>query len=136
VPDLVRLLEDPSGNVRWRVAAALGATGARRAAPALAAATSDRSENVRLAAVPALVALRAEPSLVEPVLLVALRDADGRVRRQAVRGLGRLDTVSPAARRGLEAASRDPDEAVRQKAAEVLGRKRPTAGAKGLVAVP
>jgi HEAT repeat protein len=113
VPDLVALLGDPSSNVRWRAAEALGRIGGRDAAQALARSVRDEAENVRLAAVTGLVELAADPRTAEPAFIAALGDADKRVRLHAVRGLARLGAPSRAARRALEGARNDPDEAVR-----------------------
>jgi HEAT repeat protein/lysophospholipase L1-like esterase len=120
VPDLVARLADASSNMRWRSVEALGRIGGRDAAHALADASRDEAENVRLAAVDGLIEVTAAPPLAEPAFLAALSDADHRVRLHAMRGLRRLGALSPAARHALDTARTDPDEGVRVLAERLL----------------
>ena len=96
---------------------------------ALTAALKDSDQQVREAAMQALVQLR-DPAIFEPLLL-ALKDAAADVREQAAHGLGQMHdkrAVEP-----LAAALKDENPDVRQQAAHALGQLRDPRSVDALV---
>jgi HEAT repeat protein len=75
VPDLVRALSNPSGDVRWEAAKALGAIHDPASAPALVRALEDERFGVRWLAAEALIALGVGPAL-QPLMQALARSAD------------------------------------------------------------
>jgi HEAT repeats len=73
VPSLIIALSNPSRDVRWEAAKALGAIGDPSAAPALVEALEDERFGVRWLAAEALIALGAEATL--PPLMHALSES-------------------------------------------------------------
>jgi HEAT repeat protein len=85
VPWLLERLDDPDGNVRARVAHALGAIGVVDAAPALRKALEDDAWPVRAMAAKALGRVHDLEAI--PALCVALRDREWWVRANAAEAL-------------------------------------------------
>ena len=74
VPDLIRALSNPSRDVRWEAAKALGEIRDPSAAPALVASLQDERFGVRWLAAEALIALG--NVVFEPVMAALARSAD------------------------------------------------------------
>jgi len=98
-PDLVRLLADPLGRIRWRAALAIGRTGMTEGVEPLVAALRDTDPAVRAVAAFSLGLLgRAEAA--RP-LAEALADPDRRVAGRAAEALGLLGAKDRAGAIGV-----------------------------------
>lgn len=93
---------------------------ARKHLPELAAATSDASARVRLAAALALLSIQPNHPAAGPALLTALKDKDPAVRLAAVDSLWRISLQTPGARPALLAALEDPDPRVLRAVVQLL----------------
>jgi hypothetical protein len=100
VPSLIDMLtHDPSPDVRYAAASALGCIGpgARLAVPALLHATKDTDGYVRRCAFWAFGQIRPDPELGVPVLVAGLADSDLHARLGAAYSLGEYGPAAKAA---------------------------------------
>jgi len=118
VDALLRGLEHPKKEMRWRCASCLRRIDSSRKVPGLLRAMQDPEESVRDAAAEALVYSR-DPRILQP-MLAALQEPDWRIRMRAASALGQL--ADERARLALEALQQDPHESVRSNAQSALKR--------------
>ncbi|EAP99021.1 phycocyanin alpha phycocyanobilin lyase related protein NblB-like [Janibacter sp. HTCC2649] len=123
VTDLVRMLDDRSGEVRIVAARAVGALGPRAGASAASAVLRAVRSRRSAPGVPATVAMGTLTQLgveAEAAVAVGLEDADPGVRNVAAAVAGHSLFLSCAPRLAILAAT-DPDRTVRVSATEALG---------------
>jgi HEAT repeat protein len=138
VPALVSALKDPSDEVRYSAAFALGAIGAGEATPISSAELraqtvnaavpalvevldNDQKENVRQEAAQALGYFEADASAAAPDLAKALNDPDSQIRRTATDALIKMGSSAKAVVPALIGRLSSPQDDGRSNAAEVLG---------------
>jgi HEAT repeat protein len=129
VPALIQALDDDSGGIRMRAAAALRRLGpqAQPAASALARALKrDNREDVRRYAAQALGAVSSE---LHPELIDAVKDESPRVRLQAIEGLA---VFGPAAREAIPALA----DAMKDRDGNIINAAAITLAKIGKEAVP
>jgi len=120
VPDVEKLLADPSGAVRARAVDTLSALGAVEKAPLLATFLDDPHADVRLQASYAMGNLHHRGAI--PALVARLKDADDDVRESAAQALGDLGAKEAAG--DLEKLLADKTVDVAEAAVIALGKLR------------
>lgn len=135
---LMKLFQDPeldprqaAGNALAKLAPRVEADSVRELAAALAAATSDKDETIRIHAVMGLYGLGAPGALqvpaVKPALERALKDPSVHVREAAAGAIGELGTAVPGTVALLIKALADPVHDVRKHAVIALEKIGPEA---------
>ena len=116
-------LVSPGVSLRLAAARALGAAGPQPGRPeqALIEALGDKDSRVRSVALEALVALKADPSLLLPRVEAGLKDPSPDVRLAALRLIPQLGDAAQPLASAVTAALADPDETVRRTAIEGVG---------------
>jgi HEAT repeat protein len=113
-------LEDKHPLVRWTATETLAWTGDTAATPALLQALQDEMWTVRVSAIRALAAVKADTQKTLPGLINALQDKNHVVREAAAETLGLIGDET--AGEALTYALNDNDSFVRRAAVEALGR--------------
>jgi HEAT repeat protein len=118
IPDIQKLLHDPSPRVRTTAVRALQDLGARETAPAIRDLLKEKNPSILIAAVQALGALSAKEAVPDLEAFLAHENSSLRTRSlQALRDLESRDSI-PRMMKLLE----DPDAMVRQRAVRLLGQ--------------
>jgi hypothetical protein len=125
LPDLVRILAEPDGRIRWTVAQTLPLLGPE-AVDALIPALTNADVNLRHAAVYALGEARTNALPTVPALVRCTLDTNESVRASAIYSLGRVGMS--AMPRVLEIAATEPDPQLQNAAFRSLVVLRPPPG--------
>jgi alpha-L-fucosidase len=134
VPRLLRAMNDPDPEIRWRAEFALG-----RVQPsgikALVEALRDKSPRIRTSAAQVLGPLGRRAAASVPTLLDALADPEGDVRAWTVKALGDIDPGNPQVTGAFLKTLRDPNPDVRRVTLVILIRMGPAvAGSANVLA--
>ncbi len=127
LPPLMAVLADPSRSNRWFIAFSITAMGtnARPAIPVLLRCLKDPDPALPPQALHALLAARAEPSLLVPALVECFEDP--KMRKTALTTVGGFGPAASNAVSALRKAFQDPDAGIRELATNALRHIDPTA---------